>query len=50
MPLTTLEPRTVLVEDLHPQPSDHLGVTRIVPRLGETGTTQDIIDLLARAH
>ncbi len=25
-------------------------VTRIFPRLGETGTTQEVLDLLTRTH
>ncbi|MGF6771520.1 nicotinamidase-related amidase [Paraburkholderia sp. GAS199] len=35
--------------DMHAD-AHHNSVTRIFPRLGETGTTQDVLDLLARSH
>ncbi len=36
------------MSDMRPEAHDY-SVTRVFPRLGETGATQDILDLLARA-
>jgi hypothetical protein len=51
MTLTTLDPQTALIAmtDVRPEAHDHdYSIAKVFPRLGETGMTQDIINLLGK--
>ena len=59
MPLITLDPQTALIivdlqkgivssPFIHPIEAHEYSLRHVFPRLGETGSTQDVLDLLAK--